>query len=71
MKINEKTIPNYLSWLEYKKLLHVVRYYPTFNMYMAYRYYAKANNLECFGGDTDEESAHELLLEFLRERVKK
>lgn len=60
---------NYLSWLEYKKLKHIVRYYPTYNMYIAYRYYAKANNLDCFGGETSAHKAHELLLQELRDRL--
>lgn len=71
MMHNEKEMINYLSWLEYKKLHRVVRYYPTFKMYMVYRYYAKANNLNCFGGEKDPYEAHESLLRYLRERVQK
>lgn len=69
MKINESEIVNYLSWLEYKKLKRIVRYYPTLNMYIYYRNYAHANNLDCFGGDCSVNRAHSLLLEFLRERL--
>lgn len=61
---------NYLSWLEYKKLMHVVRYYPTLNMYIIYRNYAKANNLDCFGGEAPVRKAHALLIEELRNRLK-
>ena len=66
----EKLIPNYISWLEYKKIMRIVRYYPTFEMYMNYRYFAKANYLDCFGGDnTDTVSAYNQLIENLKNRV--
>lgn len=60
---------NYLSWLEYKKLKRIVRYYPTLNMYVVYRNYAKAYNLDCFGSDAPIEKAHTLLLQELRNRL--
>lgn len=65
----EKNLVNYLSWLEYKKLKHVVRYYPTINMYIIYRNYAKANNLDCYGGEMNVYKAHALLLQDLRNRL--
>lgn len=27
----------YMSWLDYKRKFHIVKYYPTFNMYINYR----------------------------------
>ena len=71
MKHNEKHIVNYISWLEYKKLQHIVRYYPTYNMYLIYRHFAKANNLDCFGGEQHPMRAYASLLEHLRELAKK
>jgi hypothetical protein len=62
---------NYLSWLDYKKLMHVVRYYPTFNMYVIYRNYAKANSLDCFGGETSARKGYDLLIQHLKQRVGK
>lgn len=71
MKHDEKHIVDYISWLEYKKLQHIVRYYPTLNMYLVYRNFAKANNLDCFGGEQHPTSAHASLLKHLRERLNK
>lgn len=62
-------LSNYLSWLDYKKLKRVVRYYPTFNMYVMYRNFAKANELDCFGGDTSAQKGYELLLAHLKQRL--
>lgn len=63
------TNDNYLSWLEYKKLNKIVRYYPTFNMFMTYRYYCAINNILSQGAGTDEQTAYESLLCFLSERL--
>ena len=69
MKIDEQKLVDYISWLEYKKLMHIVRYYPTLNMYIYYRNYAHAYNLQCFGGECSVERAHALLLQHLRNRL--
>lgn len=34
----------YMSWLEYKRKFHIVKYYPTYNMYINYRYWCFANS---------------------------
>ena len=59
----------YMSWLDYKRIHHIVRYYPTFNMYMKYRYYCRANNLTPYGEEINEYIAYEALLNELAKRV--
>lgn len=58
-----------LSWLEYKRAKRIVRYYPTFAEYLAYKYYALANGFTPYGAEADEEKAHAALLLALRERL--
>lgn len=69
MKHDEKLIVNYISWLEYKKLQHIVRYYPTFNMYLLYRDFAYYNGLYAFGQYQDPEVAYKNLIIYLRDRL--
>ena len=56
----------YMSWLEYKRKFHIVKYYPTFNMYINYRYWCFANSYTPFGGGTNNpEKSYKRLLEML------
>lgn len=69
MKYHENEIANYISWLEFKKLQHIVRYYPTFNMYLLYRDFAYYNGLYAFGQYQDPEVAYKNLIIYLRDRL--
>ncbi len=70
-KTTEKTLKPYCSWLEYKKALHIVRYYPTLKMYMAYKYWCHSHDLTPYFDEVDEEKACKLLIEQLQERLRK
>lgn len=63
------TLNPYMSWLEYKRIHHIVRYYPTFNMYVRYRYYCHIHNFTPYGAETNEHEAFKNLLRDLRERI--
>ncbi len=68
----QKSMPDYpyFDWLSYKRQFHIVRYYPTLNMYLHYKYYCLSHELLPFGAESkDEETAHAALLEHLRARL--
>ena len=69
IKKAEKETSNYLSWLDYKKKNHIVRYYPTFRMYESYVYFSKALGLHCFGEQTPLQEGHKLLQDYLKTRL--
>lgn len=59
----------YMSWLEYKRRFKIVRYYPTLNMYNTYKWWCLAHEFAPYGFGLAEETAHRLLLKFLKERL--
>lgn len=59
----------YLSWLSYKRLFKIVRYYPTKQMYVNYKLYCLKNGCEPFGSNMCEETAHLKLIEYLKNRL--
>lgn len=59
----------YLSWLDYKRRFRIVRYYPTPNMYIKYKWWCLANGYAPYGFGLAEDIAHRLLLKFLKERL--
>ena len=60
----------YMSWLDYKRKFHIVKYYPTYNMYMNYRYWCLANSYLPFGGGTNNTAkSYKRLLEMLADRL--
>lgn len=70
-KARKSTTPNYphLSWLDYKRQNKIVRYYPTFKMYLNYRYRCFANGFLPSGAGEDEEKAYQNLIQYLKERL--
>lgn len=65
-KSNRITSMPYYSWLDYKRKFHIVRYYPTQNMYIKYRYFCFANGLAPFGAEVDEDTAYYNLINHLK-----
>lgn len=60
----------YMSWLDYKRKFRIVKYYPTYNMYINYRYWCFANSYTPFGGRTkNPEKSYKRLLEMLADRL--
>ena len=61
----------YMSWLTYKRLHHIVKYYPTENMYINYKWWCLAHHYTPFGAEiTDTEKATALLVVALKERLR-
>lgn len=67
--LDESKLVNYLSWLEYKKIKGIVRYYPTMKMYVDYRLFATENNLYSFCCECSLHRGFALLIEHLRNRL--
>lgn len=68
------TTPNYpyMSWLDYKRLHHIVKYYPTEKMYINYKWWCLAHQYTPFGAEIqDTEKATALLVVALKERLGK
>ena len=62
----------YMSWLTYKRLHHIVKYYPTENMYITYKWWCLAHQYTPFGAEIqDTEKATALLVVALRNRLGK
>lgn len=62
----------YMSWLDYKRLHHIVKYYPTENMYLNYKWWCLSHSYTPFGAEiSDSEKATRLLVTALQERLRK
>ncbi len=60
---------HYLSWLHYKKLRHIVRYYPTPNMFLNYQLWALSRGYTPFGAGQDSDQAYVALIAYLQLRA--
>ena len=60
-----------LTWLEYKRIKHIVRYSPTLGLYSSYKLYALANGFIPEGNECPEDEAAAALRARLQKRLDK